>query len=154
MARKKAFLSTSQRKSVKRAQDRLRRSNSFVKKLAESQGIDISLRGKSEREQLLAFNEAQYINSSPEFTRRGFKKWQKTLADDLRTSTKEVDYILSQIDTEKMEFVKNSKLRYGSNPQLDYAFDSAVELKDAFTNALSSIIDLAVDATELLEEIF
>lgn len=155
MARKntarKSILSASQKREIKRAQDRLRRSDSFVRNIAKHQGIErLSVKGNA-TEQTMALNRARRINNSAMFTKRGFKKWKKDLSSDTRLFPKQIDYILSQIDVEKMDYVQNSKLRYGSNPQLDYVLDNAIEITGHFELALE---ELGRAITDFVDDIF
>lgn len=130
-------LSKSEKAEVRKAQTRLRNSNDFMKNLAEHLGIErISLKDKNKA---LTLRRARAINSNSAYTKRGFKQWKKELASDTRLSENTIDYVLSQIDTKSMSYIENSKLRYGSNPQLDYILDDMIEMRGRLEIALDEI---------------
>lgn len=144
----KGILSASEKREIKRAQDRLRRSDDFVKEIARNQGIErLTLKG-SDSDKILTLKRARYINDTEVFTKRGFKQWKKDLAEDTRLSASQIDFILSQIDAEKMDYVQNSRLRYGSNPQLDYVLDSANEIKGRYQSAIEELQKSLADFEE------
>lgn len=144
-------LSTGEKREIKRAQDRLRRSDGFIKEIARNKGIErLSLRGDSDTKRLTLAN-ARYINNNSMFTKRGFKAWKKQMVDDTRLSESQIDYVLSQIDAQKMDFIQNSRLRYGSNPQLDYVLDTANEIAGRFAEIAD---ELERSRQEIDEDIF
>lgn len=135
----KAKLTAEARGEIKRAQARLRRAPDFVKNVAKSQGIErISLRG-NKSELAISLNNARLVNSSLLFSKREYNKWKKDLSEDTRLSMQQIDFALSQIDAQKMDYLQNSKLRYGSNPQLDYILDSATEVAGRYQLALEDL---------------
>lgn len=154
------ILNDNQKKEIAKARKRLASSSDFMKRLADSKGFDLSLKGKNAIEQIGAYNSAMQINSESAFTKKGYKKWVQEITSDVRMSEKEFEFILSKIDTEKMEFVEDTKLRYGSNPQLDYVFDNAIQVinsmignsndTDTVGRFLSGVSDLTQGAIDFL----
>ena len=138
---------------IRKAQARIRRAPEFMKKISETQGGKLST-AVSYNDLIRNYQRAVYINSTKEFTPSGFKRWKKSLSNDLRIGEKEIDYIFSQIDVETMDFIRNSKLRYGSNPQLDYAFESAVEIQESYKRAMSEIESIKGEIEDLRTSIF
>lgn len=127
---------------IRRAQQRLRRAPEFMKKVAEREGID-HLTTKGDMQELLAeWNKALTINENPQFTKRGYNAWVNELAADTRMEKKAIEYALDSVDVQGLDYMANSKLRYGSNPQLDYILDNVQEFSGRLANALGQEIEL------------
>lgn len=125
--------------AIRKAQRRLRNAPDFMKEVAENKGLNkLTTRGNAEN-LLLNWKKAITINSTNEFTKLGFKTFKKNLAEDTRLNIKTIDYALSQINARTMDFINNSKLRYGSNPQLDYILDNTVEIANSLEIALDEV---------------
>lgn len=139
MSKMKVHISDEVRSTIKKAQRRLRNAPEFMKNLAKQQGIDrLSLRGTVASVRL-DYQKALKVMDTEQFTKRGFKKWEKELANDTRLNVKTIDYALSQIDVAQMDYINNSRLRYGSNPQLDYIMDSTIEVQNRLAEALQEL---------------
>lgn len=127
------------KQAIRKAQRRLRNAPDFMKEVAENKGLNkLTTRGNAEN-LLLNWKKAITINSTSEFTKLGFKTFKKNLAEDTRLNIETIDYALSQINTRTMDFINNSKLRYGSNPQLDYILDNTVEIANSLEIALDEV---------------
>lgn len=144
----KAKINIEVRRAIRQAQQRIRRAPEFMKNLAKQEGIRLSLRG-SPSEIELSYRQAERVNKMKEFTRSGYARWRNELAQDTRLSEKEVDFVLSQIEPREMAFISNSKLRYGSNPQLDFVLETAIEVKNALFQSIEVMRDELDDVFEI-----
>lgn len=144
----KAKINIEVRRAIRQAQQRIRRAPEFMKNLAKQEGIRLSLRG-SPSEIELSYRQAERVNKTKEFTRSGYARWRNELAQDTRLSEKEVDFVLSQIEPREMAFISNSKLRYGSNPQLDFVLETAIEVKNALFQSIEVMRDELDDVFEI-----
>lgn len=116
-------------------------------------GQKISLRGDY-NSVVQSYALSKIINSDTVFTMRGYHKWIAQLSQEARLSTKEVEYIISKIDPETMDFISGSKLRYGTNVQLDYVFDSYIELLNDMERALTEIDDWEKGINDIVDLVF
>lgn len=124
---------------IRKAQRRLRNAPEFMKEVAKNKGFE-RLTTKGDTMELLSnWKKAVTVNGTKEFTKSGFKAFQKELAEDTRLDIKTIDYALGQINADTMDFIQNSKLRYGSNPQLDYILDNTIEISNRLEMALEEI---------------
>lgn len=147
-------ISSEVKRTIQKAQRRLRNAPSIMKKIANAEGLSKpSLKG-SVNDVTLSYRKAKRINEIAEFTKRGYRKFVRTLASDTRLSEKTVEFALSQIDERTYNYVSNSKLRYGSNPQLDYIADNVVEIKDRLLQAVSEMESFLADDFEGNLEVF
>lgn len=138
---------------IRKAQRRLRSAPQFSKELAKSRGVKLTT--KSDDKSLIRnASLANYINDNEIFTKRGYNGFIRELSSELRLSTKEMDFIFSQIDVETMDFISNSKLRYGSNPQLDFAFDEATSIAKSFEETVRNINRFEFDIEDFYDELF
>lgn len=135
----RVHISADVKRQIRNAQRRLRNAPDFMKELAKQQGLDgITTRG-TVAEVAISLRKAQRINETAQFTKRGFARWEQELASDTSLNIKTIKYALSQIDAEKMDYINNSRLRFGSNPQLDYIIDSAIEVRNSLKTALDGL---------------
>lgn len=141
------------KKDIKKAQRRLRNAPEFMKKLAQQQFGKLSTAG-TYNELVRNYERAKLVNSDSAFTKRGFKKWVGELHNASGLSRKEIEYMLSQLDASTMTFIQNSPLKYGSNPQLDYIVESAIELNDNMKTAFIEIEDVKGEMEELDNLVF
>ncbi len=130
------------KKEIRKAQQRLRRAPDFMKEVAINKGFDrLTTKGNAE-ELLMNWRKATTINNTEQFTKSGFKKFQKELAEDTRLDIKTIKYAMENINAQNMDYIKNSRLRYGSNPQLDYILDT--------TNEIANSLEIAMDEIKAL----
>lgn len=138
---------------IKKAQRRLRNAPEFMKKLAQQQFGKLSTAG-TYNELVRNYERAKIINDDSAFTKRGYNRFLSDLSSTTKLSKNEINYIFSQINAETMTFIQNSPLKYGTNPQLDYIFESAVQLHDSMQTALMEIAAIQGEMDELTDIIF
>lgn len=146
-------LSKEAKSQIKKAQQRLRRAPDFMKKIADQQGGKVSTAGSYD-EVVRNYERAKWINDDSAFTNRGFKAWQNQIMSEAKVGRKELNYVLSKIDLNTMTFIQGSPLKYGTNPQLDYIMDSAIQLYDEMRYALAEIETYEADIEELTDLLF
>lgn len=130
------------KEDIRRAQQRLRRAPEFMKKVAEREGIDHLTTSGNMQELLTEWSKALSINGNPQFTKRGYDGWVKGLAADTRMDKKAIEYALDNVDVQRLDYMANSKLRYGSNPQLDYILDDVQEFSGRLSNSVEQVDEL------------
>lgn len=138
---------------VDKANKRLKRMNDFQKNIFEDKGIThISRRGNLE-DKLKALSQARIVNESGISTKREYKKYVSKLSRELSLSTKEVDYMLNQFDSRQRDFISKSRLKYGSNPQIDFLFEDVMEVNNIINQNMKDMEYNIVIQDKLTEEI-
>lgn len=61
--------------------------------------------------------------------------------------------MISQIDNDKLGFVSGSKLKYGSNPQVDFLYDDFIATRENLENSLDLMAQKAEQDISLANEI-
>ena len=61
--------------------------------------------------------------------------------------------MISQIDNDKLGFVSGSKLKYGSNPQVDFLYDDFIATRENLENSLDAMAQKAEQDISLANEI-
>ena len=142
------------KREVDMANKRLKRADPYIARIyKEKFGLEkISRKGGFEAK-MKALSMARQINDDNLMTKRGFDKYVAQQAKDLRLSKKEVRYMISQIDNDKLEFVRGSKLKYGSNPQVDFLYDDFIATRENLENSLDAMAQKAEQDINLANEI-
>ena len=142
------------KREVDMANKRLKRADPYISRIyKEKFGLEkISRKGGFE-EKMKALSMARQINDDNLMTKRGFNQYIAQQARELRLSEKEVRYMISQIDNDKLGFVSGSKLKYGSNPQVDFLYDDFIATRENLENSLDAIAQKAEQDISLANEI-
>ena len=142
------------KREVDMANKRLKRADPYISRIyKEKFGLEkISRKGGFE-EKMKALSMARQINDDDLMTKRGFNQYVAQQAKDLRLSEKEVRYMISQIDNDKLGFISGSKLKYGSNPQVDFLYDDFIATRENLENSLDAIAQKAEQDISLANEI-
>lgn len=142
------------KREVDKANKRLKRADPYISHIyKEKFGIEkISRKGGFE-DKMKALSMARQINDDNLMTKRGFDQYVAQQAKDLRLSKKEVRYMISQIDNDKLGFVSGSKLKYGSNPQVDFLYDDFIATSENLENSLDLMAQKAEQDIALANEI-
>ena len=142
------------KREVDMANKRLKRADPYISRIyKEKFGLEkISRKGGFE-DKMKALSMARQINDDDLMTKRGFNQYVAQQAKDLRLSEKEVRYMISQIDNDKLGFVSGSKLKYGSNPQVDFLYDDFIATRENLENSLDAIAQKAERDISLANEI-
>lgn len=142
------------KREVDMANKRLKRADPYISRIyKEKFGLEkISRKGGFE-EKMKALSMARQINDDNLMTKRGFDEYVTQQAKDLRLSKKEVRYMISQIDNDKLGFVSGSKLKYGSNPQVDFLYDDFIATRENLENSLDLMAQKAEQDIALANEI-
>lgn len=142
------------KREVDMANKRLKRADPYISRIyKEKFGLEkISRKGGFE-DKMKALSMARQINDDNLMTKRGFNQYIAQQAKDLRLSEKEVRYMISQIDNDKLGFVSGSKLKYGSNPQVDFLYDDFIATRENLENSLDLIAQKAEQDISLANEI-
>lgn len=61
--------------------------------------------------------------------------------------------MISQIDNDKLGFVSGSKLKYGSNPQVDFLYDDFIATRENLENSLDLMAQKSEQDIALANEI-
>ena len=142
------------KREVDKANKRLKRADPYISRIyKEKFGFEKISRKGGFQEKMKAFSMARQINDDNLMTKRGFDQYVAQQAKDLRLSKKEVRYMISQIDNDKLGFVSGSKLKYGSNPQVDFLYDDFIATKENLENSLDLIAQKAEQDISLANEI-
>ena len=142
------------KREVDMANKRLKRADPYISRIyKEKFGLEkISRKGGFE-DKMKALSMARQINDDNLMTKRGFNQYVAQQAKDLRLSEKEVRYMISQIDNDKLGFVSGSKLKYGSNPQVDFLYDDFIATRENLENSLDAMAQKAEQDISLANEI-
>lgn len=142
------------KREVDMANKRLKRADPYISRIyKEKFGLEkISRKGGFE-DKMKALSMARQINDDNLMTKRGFDEYVTQQAKDLRLSKKEVRYMISQIDNDKLGFVSGSKLKYGSNPQVDFLYDDFIATRENLENSLDLMAQKAEQDITLANEI-
>ena len=142
------------KREVDMANKRLKRSEPYISRIyKEKFGLEkISRKGGFE-DKMKALSIARQINDDNLMTKRGFNQYVEQQSKDLRLSKKEVRYMISQIDNDKLGFVSGSKLKYGSNPQVDFLYDDFIATRENLENSLDLMAQKAEQDVSLATEI-
>ena len=142
------------KREVDMANKRLKRSEPYISRIyKEKFGLEkISRKGGFE-DKMKALSIARQINDDNLMTKRGFNQYVEQQSKDLRLSKKEVRYMISQIDNDKLGFVSGSKLKYGSNPQVDFLYDDFIASRENLENSLDLMAQKAEQDVSLATEI-
>ena len=142
------------KRQVDMANKRLKRADPYISRIyKEKFGLEkISRKGGFE-EKMKALSMARQINDDNLMTKKGFDQYVAQQAKDLRLSKKEVRYMISQIDNDKLGFVSGSKLKYGSNPQVDFLYDDFIATRENLENSLDAMAQKAEQDISLANEI-
>ena len=142
------------KRQVDMANKRLKRADPYISRIyKEKFGLEkISRKGGFE-DKMKALSMARQINDDNLMTKRGFNQYVAQQAKDLRLSEKEVRYMISQIDNDKLGFVSGSKLKYGSNPQVDFLYDDFIATRENLENSLDAMAQKAEQDISLANEI-
>lgn len=142
------------KREVDMANKRLKRADPYISRIyKEKFGLEkISRKGGFE-EKMKALSMARQINDDNLMTKKGFDQYVAQQAKDLRLSKKEVRYMISQIDADKLGFVSGSKLKYGSNPQVDFLYDDFIATRENLENSLDAMAQKAEQDISLANEI-
>lgn len=142
------------KREVDMANKRLKRADPYISRIyKEKFGLEkISRKGGFE-DKMKALSMARQINDDNLMTKRGFDQYVAQQAKDLRLSKKEVRYMISQIDNDKLGFVSGSKLKYGSNPQVDFLYDDFIATRENLENSLDAMAQKAEQDISLANEI-
>ena len=142
------------KREVDMANKRLKRADPYISRIyKEKFGLEkISRKGGFE-DKMKALSMARQINDDNLMTKKGFDQYVAQQAKDLRLSKKEVRYMISQIDNDKLGFVSGSKLKYGSNPQVDFLYDDFIATRENLENSLDLMAQKAEQDISLANEI-
>lgn len=138
---------------VDKANKRLKRMNDFQKSIFESKGITHISRVGDFNEKLQALAQAKIINDSGISTKTEYNHYVSKMSSDLSLSKKEVDYMLNHFDSDQLNFMQNTTLKYGSNPQIDFLYEDVIELNTRVADRLDEIGDYIVSLLDLGNEI-
>ena len=139
---------------VDKANKRLKRMNDFQKSVFESKGITEKIsRAGSFEDKLNALAKAKMINDSGISTKTEYKHYINKMSNELSLSKKEVDYMLNHFDSTQLNFMSNTPLKYGSNPQIDFLYEDVVELNEGIENKINDISDYITSLLDLSNEI-
>ena len=142
------------KREVDMANKRLKRADPYISRIyKEKFGLEKISRKGGFQEKMKALSMARQINDDNLMTKRGFDQYVAQQAKDLRLSKKEVRYMISQIDKDKLGFVSGSKLKYGSNPQVDFLYDDFIATRGNIENSLDLIAQKAEQDIALANEI-
>lgn len=142
------------KREVDKANKRLKRADPYISRIyKEKFGLEkISRKGGFE-DKMKALSMARQINDDNLMTIRGFDQYVAQQAKELRLSKKEVRYMISQIDSDRLGFVSGSKLKYGSNPQVDFLYDDFISTRENLENSLDLMAQKAEQDISLANEI-
>ena len=142
------------KREVDKANKRLKRADPYISRIyKEKFGLEkISRKGGFE-DKMKALSMARQINDDNLMTIRGFDQYVAQQAKELRLSKKEVRYMISQIDSDRLGFVSGSKLKYGSNPQVDFLYDDFIATRENLENSLDLMAQKAEQDISLANEI-
>lgn len=142
------------KREVDMANKRLKRADPYISRIyKEKFGLEkISRKGGFE-DKMKALSMARQINEDNLMTKKGFDQYVAQQAKDLRLSKKEVRYMISQIDNDKLGFVSGSKLKYGSNPQVDFLYDDFIATRENLEKSLDLMAQKAEQDISLANEI-
>lgn len=138
---------------VDKANKRLKRMNDFQKSVFESKGITHISRKGDFNDKLQALAQAKIVNESGISTKTEYKQYVNKMSSELSLSKKEVDYMLNHFDSTQLDFMANSPLKYGSNPQLDFLYEDVIELNTGIEDKLDDIADYITSLLDLGNEI-
>lgn len=138
---------------VDKANKRLKRMNDFQKNIFESKGITHISRAGDFNEKLQALAQAKIVNDSGISTKTEYKHYVSKMSSELSLSNKEVDYMLNHFDSNQLDFMQNTTLKYGSNPQIDFLYEDVIELNTSVEDRLDQIGDYIVSLLDLGNEI-
>ena len=142
------------KREVDMANKRLKRADPYISRIyKEKFGLEKISRKGGFQEKMKALSMARQINDDNLMTKRGFDQYVAQQAKDLRLSKKEVRYMISQIDKDKLGFVSGSKLKYGSNPQVDFLYDDFIATRENLENSLDLMAQKAEQDISLANEI-
>lgn len=142
------------KREVDMANKRLKRADPYISRIyKEKFGLETISRKGGFQEKMKALSMARQINDDNLMTKKGFDQYVAQQARYLRLSKKEVRYMISQIDNDKLGFVSGSKLKYGSNPQVDFLYDDFIATRENIKNALDLIAQKAEQDIFLANEI-
>lgn len=142
------------KREVDMANKRLKRADPYISRIyKEKFGLEKISRKGGFQEKMKALSMARQINDDNLMTKRGFNQYVAQQAKDLRLSEKEVRYMISQIDNDKLGFVSGSKLKYGSNPQVDFLYDDFIATRENLENSLDAMAQKAEQDISLANEI-
>ena len=142
------------KREVYMANKRLKRADPYISRIyKEKFGLEKISRKGGFQDKMKALSMARQINDDNLMTKRGFDQYVAQQAKDLRLSKKEVRYMISQIDNDKLGFVSGSKLKYGSNPQVDFLYDDFIATRENLENSLDAMAQKAEQDISLANEI-
>lgn len=142
------------KREVDKANKRLKRADPYISRIyKEKFGLEKISRKGSFEDKMKALSMARQINDDNLMTKKGFDQYVAQQAKDLRLSKKEVRYMISQIDNDKLGFVSGSKLKYGSNPQVDFLYDDFIATRENLENSLDAMAQKAEQDISLANEI-
>ena len=142
------------KREVDMANKRLKRADPYISRIyKEKFGLEKISRKGGFQDKMKALSMARQINDDNLMTKRGFDQYIAQQAKDLRLSKKEVRYMISQIDNDKLGFVSGSKLKYGSNPQVDFLYDDFIATRENLENSLDLMAQKAEQDIALANEI-
>ena len=142
------------KREVDMANKRLKRADPYIARIyKEKFGLEKISRKGGFQDKMKALSMARQINDDNLMTKRGFDQYVAQQAKDLRLSKKEVRYRISQIDNDKLGFVSGSKLKYGSNPQVDFLYDDFIATRENLENSLDLMAQKAEQDIALANEI-
>ena len=142
------------KREVDMANKRLKRADPYISRIyKEKFGLEKISRKGGFQDKMKALSRARQINDDNLMTKRGFDQYVAQEAKDLRLSKKEVRYMISQIDNDKLGFVSGSKLKYGSNPQVDFLYDDFIATRENLENSLDLMAQKADQDIALANEI-
>ena len=61
--------------------------------------------------------------------------------------------MLNHFDSDQLNFMQNTTLKYGSNPQIDFLYEDVIELNTRVADRLDEIGDYIVSLLDLGNEI-
>ena len=142
------------KREVDMANKRLKRADPYISRIyKEKFGLEKISRKGGFQDKMKALSMARQINDDNLMPKRGFDQYVAQQAKDLRLSKKEVRYMISQIDNDKLGFVSGSKLKYGSNPQVDFLYDDFIATRENLENSLDLMAQKAEQDIALANEI-
>ena len=142
------------KREVDMANKRLKRADPYISRIyKEKFGLEKISRKGGFQDKMKALSMARQINDDNLMTKRGFDQYVAQQAKDLRLSKKEVRYMISQIDNDKLGFISGSKLKYGSSPQVDFLYDDFIATRENIENSLDLIAQKAEQDISLANEI-
>lgn len=124
---------------VDKANKRLKRMNDFQRGIFEDKGITHISRMGSIEDKLKALSQAKIVNESGISTKTEYNHYVSKLSSDLSLSKKEVDYMLNQFNSRERDFISQSPLKYGSNPQIDFLYEDVIALNDSIQQSIDSM---------------